>query len=115
METAPEWHGPPGCKRTGSRSVLHPPHESRTRHTGRPKRIRSEDRKPLAAVHALSFRLEELRDVLALAERRMTRRPAMLEIRLVVRRAEDPARHAGHAAEPRFPFPVSRLPFSAPW
>src|SRR2546430_16636023 len=100
METAPEWHGPPGCKRTGSRSVLHPPHESRTRHTGRPKRIGSEDRKPLAAVHPLSFSLEELRDVLALTERLMTRRQPMLDILLEVRRADNPTCDKRHEAQP---------------
>src|SRR5882724_1594188 len=72
----------------------------------------------LAAAHALSLRLEELRDVLPLPERRrMTRRPAMLEIRLVIRRSDHAPYHtreAGGEGQGPIPHPASRIPFNPP-
>src|SRR5213596_3751515 len=72
----------------------------------------------LAAPYAPSLRLEKLRHVLALAERRrMARRPAMLEIRLVIRRPNYAAYHAhqpGQERQGRIPHSASRIPFSLP-
>src|SRR5438046_3819907 len=73
----------------------------------------------LAAPYALSLRLEKLRHVLALAERRrIARGPAMLEICLVVGHAEHPAQGVtpGPAAlcRPLPPFAVVSLPSHIP-
>src|SRR5437016_3394001 len=69
----------------------------------------------LAAAHSLPLRLEELRDVLAFAQcGSVPGCPTVLEIRLIVRRAEDLAGHTGRPPEQRLPLPVSRLPFSPP-
>src|SRR6266516_1259992 len=50
---------------------------------------------PLAAAHALSFRLEELRHVLSFAQCALVPgRSTVLEIRLIVWRTEDATEHA---------------------
>src|SRR5438309_12090306 len=68
-----------------------------------------------AAAHAFALRLEELRDVLPLAQpRRVPRDPTVLEVRPVIRRADDAAHDPGDASgegQGRFPFPVSPFPF----
>src|SRR5437660_6852495 len=69
-----------------------------------------------AAAHAFALRLEELRDVLPLAQpRRVPRDPTVLEVRPVIRRPDDAAHDPGDASaegQGRFPFPVSPLPFN---
>src|SRR5207249_10543884 len=69
-------------------------------------------------LHSLSLRLEELRDVVRLAEpRRMPGGSTMLEVRLVIGRPDDApedAREPGGEGSGPFPFPPSRFPFSPP-
>src|SRR6266566_1283149 len=75
-------------------------------------------RPALTAPHALSFRFEELRDVLPLAQSGLVpRRPTMLEIRLVVRGADNAPEHArepGGEGQGSIPHRASRIPLSPP-
>src|SRR5439155_1112782 len=68
-------------------------------------------RRPLAAAHALALRLEELGDVVRLAEpRRMPGGSTMLEVRLVIGRPDDAPEDArepgGESAENTFCHPA---------